>query len=342
MDGTGGRVKPRVAFAMGGDEVLSAVFSKEARTRLDSVADVISDRVLAEFSSDRSQQVLNDVDALITGWGSPVITGSVLELAPRLRLIAHSAGTVKAHVERTCWDRGITVTTAAQANGIPVAQFTLAFILLAGKRTFDAARALHVDQASFVKEGLANDIGNNGSTVGIIGASRIGRLVIELLRPFGFTVLLADPTVSDQEALVLGVQLVSLDDLMAGSSVVSLHAPVLPSTVGMIAAKQLAAMKDGSTFINTARGALVDHDALRREAATGRISAVLDVTSPEPLRNGDPLYSMPNVILTPHIAGSMGNELKRMGDLAVTEIERLAAGQPHEHVVSRQALDLMA
>jgi len=327
---------------MGREELLSAVFSKEARSRLDSVADVISDRVLTEFSSARSQQVLKDVDALITGWGCPVITESVLELAPRLRLIAHSAGTVRAHVERSCWDRGITVTTAAQANAIPVAQFTLAFILLAGKRTFDAARLLHVNQAGFVKEGLANDVGNHGSTVGIIGASRIGRLVIELLRPFGFTVLLADPTVSDQEAAGLGVQPVSLDELMAGSSVVSLHAPVLPSTIGMIAARQLAAMKDGATFINTARGALVDHDALRREAATGRISAVLDVTSPEPLPSGDPLYSMPNVILTPHIAGSMGNELTLMGDLAVTEIERFAAGEPNEYVVDRRALDLMA
>jgi phosphoglycerate dehydrogenase-like enzyme len=342
VDDTGVTVKPRVAFAMGGDEQLSAVFSKAARSRLDLVADVISDKVLTEFSSVRSLQVLNDVDALITGWGSPVITESVLELAPRLRLIAHSAGTVKAHIDRTCWDRGITVTTAAQANGIPVAQFTLAFILLAGKRTFDAARALHVSQASFAKEGLAHDVGNNGSTVGIIGASRIGRLVIEHLQPFGFTVLLADPTVSDQEAARLGVQLVGLDDLMAGSSVVSLHAPVLPSTIGMIAAKQLAAMKNGSTFINTARGALVDHDALRREAASGRISLVLDVTSPEPLPSGDPLYSMPNVILTPHIAGSMGNELTLVGDFAVTEIERFAAGQPNEHVVTRKALDLMA
>lgn len=327
---------------MGGDELLSAVFSKEARSRLDSVADVISDRVLTEFSSVRSHQVLHQVDALITGWGSPMITESVLELAPRLRLIAHSAGTVKAHIERSCWDRGITVTTAAHANGIPVAQFTLAFILLAGKRTFDAARALHANQAGFVKESLSHDVGNNGSTVGIIGASRIGRLVIELLRPFAFTVLLADPTVSEQEASELGVQLVSLDHLMAGSSVVSLHAPVLPSTIGMIAAKQLAAMKDGSTFINTARGALVDHDALRRETATGRISAVLDVTSPEPLPNGDPLYAMPNVILTPHIAGSMGNELTLMGDFAVTEIERFAAGQPNQYVVTREALDLMA
>jgi phosphoglycerate dehydrogenase-like enzyme len=155
-------------------------------------------------------------------------------------------------------------------------------------------------------------------------------------------VLLADPTVSDQEALLLGVQLVGLDDLMAGSSVVSLHAPVLPSTIGMIPARQLAAMKDGSTFINTARGALVDHDALRREAATGRISLVLDVTSPELLPSGDPLYSMPNVILTPHIAGSMGNELTLLGDLAVSEIERFAAGQPNKDVVTRHALDLMA
>ena len=171
-------------------------------------------------------------------------------------------------------------------------------------------------------------MGNFRTTVGIIGASRVGRLVLELLRPFDFTVLLATPELSAEQAQDLGARLVSLGELMSQSRIVSLHAPLLPETIGMLGRAQLASMPDGAVLINTARGALVDHDALRDEVLRGRISAVLDVTDPEPLPTGDPLYGLPNVTLTPHIAGSMGNELARLGAAAVAEIERLATGQP--------------
>jgi phosphoglycerate dehydrogenase-like enzyme len=129
---------------------------------------------------------------------------------------------------------------------------------------------------------------------------------------------------------------------MAQSRIVSLHAPLLPDTIGMIGRAQLAAMPDGAVFINTARGALVDHDALRDEVLQERISAVLDVTDPEPLLTPDPLYGLPNVTLTPHIAGSMGNELARLGAAAVTEIERFAAGQPQLFPVRADDLGRLA
>ena len=115
-----------------------------------------------------------------------------------------------------------------------------------------------------------------------------------------------------------------------------------PSTIGMIGAAQIAAMKDGATFINTARGVLVDHDALRAELATGRISAMLDVTTPEPLLPEDPMRSMPNVLLPPHLAGSQGLELRRMAESAVDEIERWVAGEPPRHGVTEAALATMA
>ena len=189
---------------------------------------------------------------------------------------------------------------------------------------------------------IAPGVGNAGSTVGIIGASRIGRLVLELLKPFAFDVLLSDPTITAAEAAAMGVQLVPLEELMARSKVVSLHAPVLPATVGMIGASELALLPAGATFINTAGGVLVDHDALRTELLTGRINAVLDVTTPEPLPDDDPLYELANVTLTPHIAGSLGNELVRMGDLAVEEVVRLASGAAPAFPVSKAALHEMA
>ena len=169
--------------------------------------------------------------------------------------------------------------------------------------------------------------GTYGTQVGIIGASAIGRRVIELLAPFDLTVALSDPTVGVDEAASLGVTLMSLDDLMRTSRVVSLHAPLLDSTVGMIGAAELAALPDGATFINTARGALVDESALVRELRSGRIDAVLDVTWPEPPVADSPLWTLPNVVLTPHVAGSAGSELVRMASSAVREVAEGPAGR---------------
>ena len=334
--------RPKVAFALRSEELQAQLFPPDVLGKLNVAAEIMHGEVLTEFDSHSSRRVLAEVDALITGWGTPNIDSVVLDAAPHLKLIAHSAGTIKELLDPACWDRGIAVTTAAQANAVPVAEFTLAFILLAGKGIFEAVSQLRTQQAHFHPGLLSATVGNLGSTVGIIGASRIGRLVLDRLRSFEHRVLLADPTVSEGEASALGATLVSLDDLMVRSDVVSLHAPLLPTTTGMIGAQQLTGMKDGATFINTARGALVDHGALRHELLTGRINAVLDVTEPEPLPSGDPLYGLDNVILTPHIAGSMGNELRRMGESAVEEVLRLAGGRQYLHPVQLSQLQVMA
>lgn len=337
-----GKWRPKVAFAMRDNQLRSQLFPQALEERLARTADVIHDGVLTEFSSEQSKEVLAQCEVLVTGWGSPKVDDQVLDSASRLRLIAHSAGTVKYHIGGETWERGIAVTTAAQANAWPVAEYTLAFILLAGKKAFSAAHQLATDQSAFVKSSLSPDMGNFGTTVGIIGASRVGRLVLELLRPFNFDILLATPELSAEQAAELGARLVPLDQLLAQSRIVSLHAPILPETIGMIGRNQLALMPDGATFINTARGVLVDHDALREELLSGRLSAVLDVTDPEPLPEGDVLYSLPNVFLTPHIAGALGNELVMMGDAAVAEIEHLADGRPYRFPVTSGDLAMMA
>jgi phosphoglycerate dehydrogenase-like enzyme len=157
--------------------------------------------------------------------------------------------------------------------------------------------------------------------------------VIPLLEPHRLEVVVSDPYLDATEAARIGVRAVSLDELLATSDVVSLHAPALPETERMIAAPQLASMIDGATLINTARGVLVDHDALTAEVASGRLTAVLDVTDPEPLPPDHPLLHLPGCVVTPHLAGSQGTELGRMAELAVEEVRRFAAGEPALHPV---------
>ncbi len=178
--------------------------------------------------------------------------------------------------------------------------------------------------------------------IGLIGASTIGRLVIERLATLDVEVAVADPYLDDADAERLGVTRMELDELFAWADVVSVHAPELPSTRHLVDADRLARMHDGAWLINTARGSLVDTDALTRECVAGRLNAFIDTPDPEPLPADSPLYDLPNVVLTPHIAGSLGTELSRMGDLAVAEIRRFVAGEALEHEVRADDLDRIA
>ncbi|MEU2250998.1 hydroxyacid dehydrogenase [Streptomyces sp. NPDC019224] len=329
--------RPRCALAMA--EYLPArLFSPADRARMEALSEV-APVVLTDFDGAGARRVLGDLDVLITGWEAPVIDEAVLDRAPRLRAVLHAAGTVKHHVRPVCWERGLAVTTAADANALPVAEFTLAWILLAGKGVMAlkeryarerAAIPLHLDHPG---------IGNAGRHVGIIGASRIGRRVIELLRPHDVLVSVYDPFLAPADAVTLGVRPLPLDELLDQCSVVSVHAPVTDRTRGMLDRRRLGLLRDGTTLINTARGALIDQRALTEELVSGRLHAVLDVTEPEVLPADSPLYELPNVVLTPHLAGSSGNELTRLGRSAVDELERLVHGRPFRSPVAAPDLD---
>ncbi|WP_157250017.1 hydroxyacid dehydrogenase [Nonomuraea typhae] len=325
--------RPRTLVAMG-EQVARRLLREPVKSRLAMVADCDPGQVVHDFTG----VDLADVEVLYTSWGCPMVSADVLARAPRLRAIVHAAGSVKHHVSDACWQRGILVSTAAAANAEPVAEFTLAAILFANKRVVDIARDYRAGRTDRDWDARYPGFGNYRRTAGIVGASRIGRRVIELLRPFDLDVLVSDPYLHED----LGAERVGLDELVARSDVVSLHAPDLPETRHMIDAGRLAAMRDGATLINTARAALVDQDALVAELVTGRLYAVLDHTEPEILPAGSPLYDLPNALVTPHIAGSLGGELARMADLAVDELARYARGLPFAHGVEPATLSRSA
>jgi phosphoglycerate dehydrogenase-like enzyme len=280
---------------------------------------------------------------LVTAWGTQYLTGEMLRQAPNLRLIAHGAGTVKFTVDPYAYANGIRVSHAAEANAIPVAEFALAAILFANKRVFDLRDYYREDHSRGTSYALQDEtIGNFRRTVGIIGASRIGRRLIQLLKPFEVSVLLYDPFVSAADSLARDVEITDLNTLMARSDVVSLHAPALPSTLAMLGKAQFALMRDGTTFINTARGSLVDETALLAELSSGRINAILDVTDPEIPDDESPFFTLPNVFLTPHIAGAVGTERSRLGMMAADEVERYVRGEPLRYEITPDLLERTA
>jgi phosphoglycerate dehydrogenase-like enzyme len=319
------------------------VFTKAHLDHLHTLCDVVEQTPLRQFDDAQAASVLAETEILVTGWGSPRVDRKVLELAPRLRLIAHSAGTVKSLIAPEVFEAGILVCNAASANAVPVAEFTLAAILFSNKQVLRYRDMYRQKRESVKWERLSNPaVGNWRKTIGLVGMSRIGRRVVELLAPHDLCVIGYDPYVNADEGRHLGIEMVELDDLMRQSDVVSLHAPALESTRHMIDARRLALMHDDATIINTARGMLIDQQALEKELVSGRLNAVIDVTVPENLPADSPLYDLPNVLLTPHIAGALGVERERLGALVIAEIERYLRGLPLAHAISADTLHLQA
>ena len=281
-----------------------------------------------------------EAELIFSGWSMPQVDAEFLAAFPNLKAIFYGAGTIRFFATDAMWDRGIRVTAAASENSANVAEFTLAQILLSLKQAFPRALAFREDTVA-AYSGIP--AGNFGSTVGLISLGMIGRRVAELLQTFKHKVIAFDPFATPARAAALGVELVSLEDLFSRADVVSCHAPLLDSTIGMLREEHFARLKPGATFINTSRGAIVDEPGLCRTlAARPDVFALLDVTWPEPPALDSPLRKLPNVLYTPHLAGCMGRECERMGALMLAEFDRYAAGKPLLAEITRERAALLA
>ncbi|MEV7780509.1 hydroxyacid dehydrogenase [Kitasatospora sp. NPDC088351] len=328
------------AFAMD-PERFSDVYGPEARARVAAQAELIADPAApgGVWSADRlaaEPAALRGTEVLLTGWGGPVLDAPALARLPRLRLVLYAAGSVRRIAGEAFWAAGIPLVTAAHANALPVAEFTVAQIVYAlkdGWRHVLAARAAR----TAVRVGRAP--GAYGSTVGVLSLGATGRLVCERLRAYDVRVIAHDPYTEAPP----GVRSVGIEELFATADVVTVHTPLVPETRGLVGRRLLASMKPGATLVNTARGAVLDEPALL-DVLTRRpdLFAVLDVTDPEPPLPGSPLFTLPNVVVTPHLAGSQALERRRLGDLVVGEFERWAAGEPLRWALDRHTYERMA
>ncbi len=334
--------KPKVLLAMHRN-LGEQIFRKEDFEYFRSFVNVneinsLPERVDEVFIKDN----IRDVDICITCWGTPPFTEEILDNANRLKLIAHSAGTVKPIITDYVWERGIRVTSAAPAIAVAVAEMTLALIIISLKRIFQFNELTHKGFWK-IEEEIAKSRSLYSVTVGIVSASHVGRNLIRLLKNFQVDILLYDPYVSKEEAEKLGVKLVSLEELISKSDVVSLHAPSIPETYHMINRENIKFLKPGAILINTARGSLIDESALIERLAKGDIFACLDVTDPEPPDINSPLRKLPNVILTPHIAG--GNSITdrwRQGKYIIDQIYQFITKGTMDYEITKEMLPRIA
>jgi phosphoglycerate dehydrogenase-like enzyme len=278
---------------------------------------------------------LDDVDAIFSGWGMAKMDAAFFEVFPNLSVLFYGAGAVSGFVTDDVWARGVQITNANVANGVAVAEYTVAQIVLCLKRAWQ--QAARVKQMRQFRQARLPVAGTYGSTVGIVSLGAIGRMVAERLRGFDMQVIAYDPFVTPEQAGALSVELATLEDLFARADVITCHTPWLPETVGLLHGGLFRQMKPGASFINTARGAVVNEaDLVEVLRERDDLFAVLDVTYPEPPAPDSPLYDLPNVVLTPHIAGSMNAECRRMGRAMVKELERWLRGEPLRYRVGRE------
>ncbi|MGV2983335.1 hydroxyacid dehydrogenase [Microbacterium sp. AGC85] len=331
--------RPVIAFAMA-DSVRERVFSPARMREYEAIAHVAG--FLTDFESDAAKETLARVEVLVSGWGAPRLDAAVLDRAPHLEAVLHAAGTVKPYIDPIVIDRGVRVSTAAAANAVPVAEYTVAMIVLAGKKVLPIAQRYRELRDTFDVEGAFHGMGNYGQRIGIVGASKIGRIVIDMLRDYAFEVVVYDPYLTDTVAEELGVASVPLEELLRTSDVVSVHAPSLPATQHLVSAEGIGWMRHGATLVNTARGEIIDQEALTRRVIAGELFAILDVTVPWVLEPEHPLYTSEHALLTPHVAGSLGRELNRLSESMLDELRRIATGRPLMHAIDAEMLGITA
>ncbi|MBR4185349.1 MAG: hydroxyacid dehydrogenase [Clostridia bacterium] len=321
---------------------IGAVYSPEILEKLHAVLCFETDDVVTKRSLDEYRDILSRADYLFTTWGMPHFEREeIREYLPNLKAVFYGAGSVQ-HFAREFLEEGIAVFSAWAANGTPVAEYTFAEIILASKGFYQRLHRAS-DGSSWPNRG-GDFPGNYEIRVGIIGAGMIGKMVIEKLKTLDLVdILVFDPFLPDDKAAALGVKKTDLETLFSSCDVISNHLANNPQTVGMLDGRLFSRMKPYAAFLNTGRGAQVVEDdliAALRDVPT-RV-AVLDVTWPEPPAEGSPFYTLPNVFLTPHIAGSIGNEVHRMAQFMFEEYEAFDAGRPTRYSVTLSMLETMA
>ncbi len=318
------------------------IYSEEARSELKLMTG-LTDEVFSYEDVKANPSLFSDTEFIFSTWGMPVFTGDeIKELFPSLKCVFYGAGTVQ-FFAKPFLENGIKVFSAWAANAVPVAEYTVAQIILANKGFFSTSRFQStgdLKKAALLKECYP---GSFGEYVGIIGAGMIGSLVIEMLKSYNLKVKVFDPFLSDEKAEKLGVTKCSLEEVFSTCFVVSNHLANNSETKGMLKKSHFMSMREYAVFLNTGRGAqVVENDLADVLSEREDLTAILDVTEPEPPEEGHPFYTLRNCILTPHIAGSYGDEVRRMGEYMLSEYKKYISSEKTDYEVTLKMLETMA
>ncbi len=335
--------KPKAIFFSGSASSLKNVYPDYIRDRLDNSLDFFADMTsFGEEETSKRSDDLKQVEYLFSTWGMPHLSRDYIKSnLPKLKVLFYGAGSVQSFA-REFLEEGITVVSAWAANAVPVAEFTVSQIMLCSKGYFQRLKKCSADSWENRKR-PANFEGMYNTKIGIIGAGMIGRLVINMLKAYKCEIFVFDPFLPDEKAAELNVTKTSLEYIFENCAIITNHLANNPQTIGMLNGKLFSLMRPNAAFINTGRGAqVVESDLADAMRECPERVALLDVTMPEPPVEGSDLYKLDNVYLSPHIAGSLGREVERMGEYMCDELENLLAGRALRYSVSLEMLKTMA
>lgn len=334
------------AAYLGQQNVIDWVYSDTVKSELSkSYKFVFEGKAISKEILAQNPGIATEAEYLFSTWSMPVFTDEeVRRYFPNAEAVFYAAGSVQ-DFAREFLDANIRIFSAWAANGIPVAEYTLAQIILANKGYYRRIHTPGIGAQWENRRDIYGLPGNYDATVGIIGAGMIGKLVIERIHAVleHINILVFDPFLSEEKAAELGVTLCDLSKLFSESDVISNHLANNAQTKGLLNGKLFSLMKPCATFINTGRGAqVIEDDLIRALTEVPTRSAVLDVTELEPPVEESRLYQMTNVFLSPHIAGSLGNEVHRMSEYMLEDSRRLENGLTTRYEVLKQMLETMA
>jgi len=310
---------------------LESVYGPAERAAIAGLVTILGPAQTAESIRQRPD-LLAQCEVIFTGWGAPKLDRDFLAAAPQLKLVLYAAGSTRWIISEEMWNREVQLSSSYVANALPVVEYTLATLFFSLKHGWRYALKYKQDRGFPEKWPVP---GAYGTTVGLVSMGIVARMLCEKLRSFDLHVAVFDPFLSAGEARELNVRRVGLEELFEISDVVSIHAPELPETQGLVTGELIASMKQGATLINTARGSVIrENELIEVVSVRPDLQIVLDVTDPEPPVENSPLYHLPNVILTPHIAGSMDLECRRMGQAMIEELRRYLKGEPLQWAIT--------
>ncbi|MEA4888662.1 MAG: hydroxyacid dehydrogenase [Clostridiaceae bacterium] len=328
----------RIALLMNAD-IRSNVISKRTMTKLEALGEI---RLNESSGTDLAaiKAVIQDADIAVTSWGNTSLTKEILDCAPDLKLVAHAAGSVKPIVSDELFARNIPLISSAVVLSRSVSETALGLTISAAKNFYNLNTLIHQGGWQHDRKQIRELF---EITVGVVGCGYAGSHYIDLLKNFDVDILAYDPFLDAEKIKSLGAEKAELDQILRESDIVSLHAPSIPSTNHIINADTLALMKEDAILINTARGSLIDETALYNHMKAGKLRyACLDVTDPEPPAEDNPLRTLPNCIMTPHLAGLANNGQGRIGVHVYEEIRRLLNHEPLISQVTKEKLATIA
>ena len=325
--------------------ILNSVYCESVKAKLRDHLGMSEDRVYTKAQVLAEPTAFAEVEYIFSTWSMPRFeVEEIHRCFPKLKAVMYAAGSVQG-IARPILDCGAEIFSAWAANAIPVAEVALSHILLANKGYHMAAYycSQRADLRRKGAEYVGKNHGNYGCKVGIIGVGMIGSEVCRLLKHHRLEVLAFDPFCSQEKARELGIKLVSLETIFSECEVISNHLADNEQTKGILNYELFARMHENTTFINTGRGAqVVEADLVRALKEKTHACAILDVTNPEPPTEDSPFFTLDNVILTPHLAGSQRDEWWRMAEYMYEEAMLHDCGKPTHYSVTRQMLETMA